>query len=212
MTQQPPQSLHTIDATQAIAHLRRADATLRAIIDAVGTFSLRPHSEGFATLVNAIVSQQISTKAAAAIMRRLEAAVGDLLPARILALAPDDLRAAGLSNQKARYVLDLAAQTHSGALDFARLEDCTDESVIDQLTQIKGIGRWTAEMYLIFGLGRVDVLPVADLGLRQAIKRAYLLDELPDGAAIRSIAEVWRPYRSIAVWHLWRSLNNTPRI
>lgn len=195
------------DPEAALAHLRAADATMAAIIDMVGPYTLHHEPQGFLTLVDAIVSQQISVKAADAIMKRIVAAIEPLTPEMILLRAPEDLRALGLSNQKARYILDLAAHVHNGTVDLTHLPSLDDEAIIRQLIQVKGIGRWTAEMYLIFSLGRADVLPVDDLGLRQGVQRAYQLDELPRSLQIHAIAAPWRPYRSVATWYLWRSLS-----
>ncbi len=202
--------MHTIDATQAIAHLQAVSVPLAHIIANVGPFTLQREPQGFTTLVDAIVSQQISVKAAAAIMNRLLQAVGTLTPPNLLALTPEELRALGLSGQKVRYVLDLATKVHEGSIDLEHLPQLDDEAIITQLTQVKGIGRWTAEMYLIFALGRPDVLPVDDLGLRQGVQRAFALETMPKAAQIRALAESWRPYRSVATWYLWRSLSLKP--
>lgn len=203
-----------IDGGRAITHLREADETMARIIEAVGPFTLQREAQGFTTLVDAIVSQQISVKAAAAIMGRLAAAVEEMTPEALLALSVETLRSLGLSNQKARYVHDLAAHVADGRVDMAHLESLDDEAIIAQLVQVKGIGRWTAEMYLIFALGRPDVLPVDDLGLRQGVQRAYGLGNDLKGKplinAMRAVAEPWRPFRSVATWYIWRSLGNAP--
>ncbi len=197
---------YSFDPEHALVHLQACDPTLGRIIDRVGPFTLEPAVQGFDALVDAIVSQQISVKASIAILRRLTEHVGSLTPTALLAHTPESLREAGLSNQKARYILDLAGKVHRGLLDLALLSQLDDEAIIEQLVQVKGIGRWTAEMYLIFALLRPDVLPVDDLGIRQAVQRAYRLDELPKGPRIRDIAEPWQPYRSVGSWYLWRSL------
>ncbi|MBX0327581.1 DNA-3-methyladenine glycosylase [Oscillochloris sp. ZM17-4] len=189
---------------EALAHLRAADPVLSAVIDAVGPYELTPGTHGFHTLVDAIVSQQISVKAAAAIMSRLEALLGEVVPARILAVDPDALRAVGLSGQKVRYLCDLAERAAVGSLDLAALPDLDDDAVVAQLTAVKGIGRWTAEIYLMFALGRPDVLPADDLGLRYAVQQFYDLPAPPPPAEVRRIGELWRPYRSVASWYLWR--------
>ncbi|MCG8349261.1 MAG: DNA-3-methyladenine glycosylase [Chloroflexales bacterium] len=204
--------MQTFDPERAVAHLRGLSGPLVDIIEQVGPFTLEPEAQGFATLVDAIVSQQISVKAAAAIMNRLVLTVGDLTPQALLAFTPELLRSVGLSNQKARYVLDLAVKVADGVVRLDALPQFDDEEIIAQLIQVKGIGRWTAEMYLIFALGRPDVLPVADLGLRQGMQRAYVLAALPDAQTMTALAEPWRPYRSVATWYLWRSLGNTPAI
>jgi DNA-3-methyladenine glycosylase II len=205
-------STQILQAAEAEAHLRAADPVMAQIVAAVGPCTLSPKPAGFATLVDAIVSQQISVKAADAILRRVEAAAGELAPPALLALGHDALRASGLSNAKARYVLDLSERVADGRLDLDHLAQHDDEQIIQQLVLVKGIGRWTAEMYLIFSLGRPDVLPVDDLGLRQGVQRAYGLPELPKGPAIRAIAESWRPFRSVGTWYLWRSGGVVPSI
>jgi DNA-3-methyladenine glycosylase II len=192
-----------IDYTPAIAHLRAADAVLDRAIDAVGPCLLEPTGHRFATLADAIVSQQISIQAAAAIMRRLEAALGGAVtPAAVLASDEATLSAAGLSGQKVRYLRDLAA--HAATEGFARLPELDDEAAIAALTAVKGVGRWTAEIYLMFALGRLDVLPADDLGLRYAVQQCYALEVPPPAKAIRAMGEPWRPYRSVAAWYLWR--------
>jgi len=137
----------------------------------------------------------------------LAAVKGELTPRRIMRLPHERLRALGLSNQKATYIRDLAERTKSGEVDFAALPDMTDEQVIETLTRVKGIGVWTAQMFLIFGLKRLDVLPVGDLGVRAAIKKAYGLAELPKPGDMEELARAWRPYCSVASWYLWRSLD-----
>jgi DNA-3-methyladenine glycosylase II len=189
---------------EALAHLRAADPVLSAVIDAVGPYQPAPGAQGFHALADAIISQQISLKAAAAIMARLEALLGEVLPARILAVEPEALRAVGLSGQKVRYLRDLAERAAVGALDLAALPALDDDAVIAQLTAVKGIGRWTAEIYLMFALGRPDVLPADDLGLRYAVQQFYALPAPPPPAELRRIGELWRPYRSVASWYLWR--------
>jgi DNA-3-methyladenine glycosylase II len=188
----------------AVSHLRAADPVLAAVIDAVGPYELIPSAQGFRALANAIISQQISIKAAAAIMARLDALLGEIVPERLLAVTPEELRAIGLSGQKARYLRDLAERAALGALDLAALPALDDDTVIAQLTAVKGIGRWTAEIYLMFALGRPDVLPADDLGLRYAAQQFYLLPAPPPSAELRRIGEAWRPYRSVASWYLWR--------
>jgi DNA-3-methyladenine glycosylase II len=174
---------------------------------------LKSQTRYFGALVSAILGQQISVKAARSIRARLEALVPagqEMTPDLILSLTPEQLRAAGLSRAKALYVVDLAEKVRNGTLDLALVAEMPDEDVADVLTRVKGIGRWTADMFLIFCLGRCDVLPVGDLGLRAAAQRVYSLSALPDPRTLRAIAEPWRPYRSVATWYLWRSLDNTP--
>ena len=199
----------------ALDHLRRADPVLDNLIDTFGVV-MRDHGRPpFYALMSAIISQQISVKAAAAIMDRLLALFPEgreVGPAALLAVSTEQLRAVGLSAAKARYIHDLAEKVAGGVVDIERLPQMSDEEVINSLCQIKGIGRWTAEMFLIFSLGRLDVLPVDDLGLRTSIQRNYGLDQLPKTAEIQALAQPWRPYRTIATVYFWESLHNTPKI
>src|SRR5207253_1850037 len=167
----------------------------------------------FAALVRSIISQQISTKAAAAISARLEQALAltAISPEGILALSSEDLRAAGLSSNKARSLCDLAERVRNQSLPLGLLHELPDEEVIARLVPVRGIGRWTAEMFLIFSLGRLDVLPVDDWGLRSGVKKHYELNEAPVRELLREMAEPWRPYRSIGTWYIWRSLGNVPQ-
>jgi DNA-3-methyladenine glycosylase II len=199
---------------KARRHLARCDPTLKRLIDAIGPCTLRQNPNRFAALVRSIVSQQISTKAAAAIAARLEQALAasrGITPEGILALSADDLRAAGLSAAKARSLCDLAERAHNQTLPLDMLHELPDEEVIAQLVPVRGIGRWTAEMFLIFSLGRLDILPVDDGGLRAGIQREYGWLEPPTKARMMELAEPWRPYRSVATWYFWRSLGNVPQ-
>ena len=194
----------------AIAHLNAADPVMRYLIDSVGPFRLKPMRNRFHALVRSIVSQQISSKAAASIRGKLEALVeadGGLSPEAVLRLSPKKMRKAGLSPQKQAYLFNLAALVHDRKVRLDRLGRLPDEEVIAELIQVKGIGRWTAQMFLIFTLGRVDVFPHDDLGVRAAIKRFYRLDELPDKETSHRIAEAWRPYATVGSWYCWRSLS-----
>ncbi len=194
---------------QAVDHLRRADPVLREVIDRVGPFEPGHEPDLWRSLVGSIISQQLSVKAAATIESRV-AALGDgegfPAPQRLLALPEEALRACGLSGAKTRYVKDLAGKWLDGTLQPERIAALPDEEVIAELTQVKGIGRWTAEMVLIFTLRRPDVLPVDDLGFRNAVQRAYGLAERPGASELQRLGERWRPYRSIATLYLWRSL------
>lgn len=192
-----------MDYTPALAKLSAADPILAELISAVGPCELRPTGHAFATLADAIISQQISVQAAAAITARLIAALGELSPAAFLSASEESLRAGGLSGQKARYLRDLAGHAAAGGLDA--LPDQDDETAIATLIAIKGIGRWTAEIYLLFALGRPDILPADDLGLRYAVQQFYGLAAPPPAAAIRARGEAWRPHRSVAAWYLWRA-------
>ncbi len=194
---------------QALAHLRASDPILGAIIDRVGPFRMKYGSAEFASLLRAIVGQQLSTKAASTIYGRLaEACDGKVVPLAIEGLPDERLRGLGLSPQKLRYVRDLSARTLSGELDFSRLNELPDDEVLARLTAVKGVGVWTAQMFMMFALRRPDVyFPVADLGLRNAIHRVYRLKQPPKPDKMLKIAACWRPYTSIACWYLWRSLD-----
>lgn len=196
---------------KATAHVRRSDPVLAAIIREVGPCRLRVDETGgaFAALVESIVYQQITGKAAASIYGRVRRLLRRRhpRPQDILAATEDALRAAGLSRQKVAYLRDLA-QKVTGGLKLRVLPRLHDEAVIEALTEVKGIGRWTVEMFLIFRLGRMDVLPVHDYGIRKAMQRAYRLRKLPTPDRMRKIAEPWRPYRTVACWYLWRSLES----
>jgi DNA-3-methyladenine glycosylase II len=195
---------------RAVSHLRRADPVLDKVIGAVGPCRLRPDPGGgpFAALVEAILYQQITGRAAATIHGRLREAVGRRhpRPPDIAGLSDGQLRSAGLSRQKIGYLRDLAEKTADG-LPLSRLRRLADDDVVGALTGVKGIGRWTAEMFLMFRLGRPDVLPVGDYGIRKAMQRAYRKRALPKPEWMRQRAEPWRPYRTIASWYLWRSLD-----
>lgn len=192
----------------AVLHLRR-DKVLRRVIDAVGPFQLRLERDRFRMLARSIISQQISTAAARSIRARLEAltAPDGITPASIVRLDEAQLRSVGLSARKASFIRDLAAKVHAEEVALARLGRMKDEDVIADLTQIRGIGRWTAQMFLIFALGRLDVFPEDDLGVRAAIRNLYALAEMPDKHTAREIAAQWRPYASVASWYCWRSLD-----
>jgi DNA-3-methyladenine glycosylase II len=203
---------------KAIAHLRAADPVLAGLIEQYGPTRLddgrdsSPHDH-YGTLVRAIVGQQLSTKAAASIFARLTERFDGRAPTpeEVLAEDPEELRtAAGLSRAKAAYLRSLAEHVLSGELEFERLDELEDEQVIAELTAVKGLGVWTAQMFMMFHLRRPDVLPVGDLGIRRAIELAYGLAGLPDPAAMEAIAQPWRPHRTLACRYLWRSLRNEP--
>jgi DNA-3-methyladenine glycosylase II len=203
------------DYTRARRTLLRRDPVLAGIIRRHGPCGLgaaRERFDHFSMLVRAIVFQQLSTKAATTIHDRL---IGLMPDARaeaeaLLALTDEQLRAAGISRQKAGYLRDLCARVATGDVALDALDAMSDEEVIVSLTRVKGIGRWTAEMFLIFRLQRPDVLPVGDLGIITAVQKAYRLRKPPTPDRLRKIGEAWRPYRSIASWYLWRSLDNEP--
>jgi DNA-3-methyladenine glycosylase II len=191
----------------AIEHLRRSDPILSEIIGRVGNYAIEFRDPVFETLVKSIVYQQLSGRVAGVIFGRLLAAAGPrLTPESILKLRPSRMRTLGLSTQKTAYIRDLARHTRDRHLIFEELLDLPDEAVIERVTKVKGIGVWTAHMFLIFALRRHDILPTGDLGIRNAIRRAYALPDLPTPAQIEKMAESWRPYCSIASWYLWRSL------
>jgi 3-methyladenine DNA glycosylase/8-oxoguanine DNA glycosylase len=201
----------TVISAEAIAHLSARDPVLAGVIASVGVFEPPHEPDLWWSLVDAIVSQQLSVKAAATIAGRV-AALGSNgsrpSPETILATADDTLRACGLSRAKVVYVKDLAARWSDGRLNPARLVELQDGEVVAELIAVKGIGRWTAEMFLIFTLGRPDILPVDDLGLRTAVHRAYNLAERPAAAEVARIGERWKPFSSAATLYLWRSLKN----
>jgi DNA-3-methyladenine glycosylase II len=195
-------------------HLMKRDPVLRPHIRRNSPCKLRPypHGQHFATLVTSILSQQLSSSAAGTIIGRFK----DLYlpakfpePGQIIETEHEDLRGAGLSNAKARYVKDLAARTIDGTLALKRISRMKDDEVIEMLVKVNGIGVWTAHMFLMFSLGRLDVLPVGDLGIRKGIQQAYGLSALPSPAEIEDLAERrgWRPYCSVASWHLWRIID-----
>jgi DNA-3-methyladenine glycosylase II len=171
------------------------------------------HADPFHALLRAIVSQQLSTKAAATIAARFEGLYGGPpIPAQVIATSDEQLRAVGFSAQKIGYVRDLCRRIEDGGLPLASLDAMSDDEVVEALTQVKGIGRWTAEMFLMFRLHRPDVLPVGDLGIVKAVQKAYGLRKVPTPERLTRIGEAWRPYRSIACWYLWASLHNKPPI
>jgi DNA-3-methyladenine glycosylase II len=199
---------------EAILHLKKSDPVIAAIIARVGKYAIEFREPEFQTLVRSIVYQQLSGKAASTILGRLVAALpdGHLTPEAILALEPERMRALGLSKQKTSYIRDLAERTQAGELDFSRLRDMTDEDVIETLTRVKGVGVWTAHMFLIFALRRPNILPTGDLGVRSAIRKAYRLRDLPKPARIEKLAKRWHPYCSVAAWYLWRSVDGDAEI
>lgn len=191
--------------------LKASDPVLGKLIERVGACTLpppAPNSDLFCALVRAIVGQQISMAAARTIYQRLlDCYDGSSLTTQTLWDTQEEcLRGAGISRQKVVYLKDFAAKMRDGLLVVDRLEAMEDEAIIEALTQVKGVGRWTVQMLLIFTLGRLDVLPVGDLGVRKAIRQFYALEALPKPKAVEDIAQPWKPYRSVAVWYLWRGL------
>ena len=196
-----------LKASRALA---RHDPVFRKLVKSYPGITLRSRGDAFQTLARAIVGQQISVKAAESVWLRFVSTVASMHPARVLRAEPEKLRAAGLSNRKVEYVRDLARHFHEGLLDEARWPDLTDDEIIADLVQVKGIGRWSAEMFLIFYLMRPDVLPLDDIGLQRAIEIHYNDTERMTREEMREIAETWRPWSTVATWYLWRSLDPIP--
>jgi DNA-3-methyladenine glycosylase II len=197
----------------AILHLKKADPVLAEIIRNVGPYALVTRKPTLETLVRSIVYQQISGKAAASILARLKAAVGSRFTApALLRLSTEELRSCGLSAQKIAYLRDLAEKVASRQVNFRKLSSLTDDEVIEHLTQVKGIGVWTVQMFLMFALERPNIFPAADLGVRNAIRRAYNLPDAPTAADLLRISACWHPYCSVATWYLWRSLEGAAGI
>jgi DNA-3-methyladenine glycosylase II len=202
---------------EAVEHLRRSDDTLKRIIDERGSLDPEARRRGrppdpYAALLRSIVGQQLSTKAARSIYGRLEEIFGGRAPTpqELLDADPELVRSAGLSRPKVKYLRSLAEHVLSGELALERLPDLGDEEVEREITAVKGLGQWTAHMFLIFHLGRPDVLPVGDLGVRRAVERAYGLEALPSAEELERLGERWAPYRSLASLYLWESLDNVP--
>jgi DNA-3-methyladenine glycosylase II len=216
---------------KAILYLKKSDPIMRGIIERVGPYRMEFGEPTFHSLAEAIVYQQLNGKAAVTIFNRFTALAGDpLTPEGILKLTPEQMRSVGLSKQKASYLLDMAERAHRGELNFSRLHEMTDEEVIEHLTQVKGVGVWTAHMFLMFTLQRPDVLPTGDFGIQMAMFKHYLDKaaarngnrpqsgrtspkprkrkiKLPKPEQMATIAKLWAPYRSVACWYLWRSLD-----
>ena len=193
---------------RAVTHLKKADPVLRAIIERIGPCKMEYGPPEFHSLAEAIVYQQLNGKAAVTIFKRFTDLAGDpVTPAGILKLTAVQMRSVGLSKQKSSYLFDMAQRTQRGELDFARLGGMSDEEVIKHLTQVKGVGVWTAHMFLMFTLRRPNILPVGDFAVQMAIKKLYRKRKMPKPADMEKIARAWEPYRSIACWYLWRSLD-----
>jgi DNA-3-methyladenine glycosylase II len=190
------------------SHFRRHDPTLHEVVRKVGPFTLKPDRDRFGMLVRSIISQQISTSAARSIRERLHLAVAPhrLTHQTLAQLSDQQIRAAGVSPQKLAYLRDLTEKVGQGTVKLNQLGRLRNERIVEELTQIKGIGRWTAQMFLIFALGREDVFPVDDFGVRSAMRRMYQLDESVGREAYLTIATRWSPYASIASWYCWRYL------
>jgi len=213
---------------RAVGHLKKSDPVMRAIIERIGPCRMQFGPPEFHNLAEAIVYQQLNGKAAETIFKRFAALAGEpLTPAGILKLSDEQMRGAGLSKQKLSYLKDLSSKTAAGLLNFARLQDLPDAEVIEHLTQVKGIGVWTAQMFLMFSLKRENILPTGDFGVRMAMFKHYLdvqrakagkkatagtkarkrKIKLPSPEQMEKIAKCWEPYRSVACWYLWKSLD-----
>src|ERR1700689_3421746 len=192
----------------AIRHLKKSDPVLAAIIDRVGPYRMQFGEPTFHALAESILYQQLNGKDAGTIFNRFTAQAGDpLTPQGILKLTHAQMRGVGLSRQKTAYLRDLSEKTKAGLLEFERMPEMPEEEVIPHLTQVKGVGVWTAHMFLMFPLQRPDILPVGDYGVQAAIKKHYRKRKWPKPAVMLKIAKPWAPYRSIACWYLWRSLD-----
>ncbi len=197
-------------ARKARTHLSKADPVLARIIAEVGALGIQPRRERFQALVRNIIFQQLAGAAANAIYGRfvgLFPGVEFPSPQQVLAKTDAQLRSVGLSEKKVLYIKDLAAHVRDGKLNFHRFHRMTDEEIVAHLTQVKGIGKWTAEIFLMFNLGRPDVMPADDLGVQNAVQRHYRMRQRPNRKRLLKHAERWRPYRTAAAWYLWRSLD-----
>ncbi|HCA27312.1 MAG TPA: DNA-3-methyladenine glycosylase [Betaproteobacteria bacterium] len=195
---------------QATTELAAADPMLRRLIQQYRHTGLRSRGDPFSTLVRSIVGQQISVKAADSVWRKLAAAVPKIAPQPLYEATPETLQGCGLSRRKIEYLQDLARHFLDGALQPARWGALDDETVIQELTGVRGVGRWTAEMFLIFSLLRPNILPLDDIGLQRAMSNHYSAGQPISKLKIREIAECWQPWRSVATWYLWRSLDPLP--
>jgi DNA-3-methyladenine glycosylase II len=195
---------------QACRHLSAKDRVMKKLILAHPKMVLQSRGDAFATLARSIVGQQISVKAAQSVWLRFVALAGDVTPARVLLLAPDDMRAAGLSARKVEYLNALSAEFSQGGLSNIEWAAAGDEDIIRQLVAVRGVGRWTAEMFLIFHLQRPNVLPLDDVGLINGISRVYYSGEPVSRSDVRELASAWAPYATVATWYIWRSLEAAP--
>ncbi|MDB5164916.1 MAG: DNA-3-methyladenine glycosylase [Candidatus Saccharibacteria bacterium] len=201
---------------RAAEHLAKNDPHLAPIIKRAGLAAIKPHSNYYWELVDSIISQQLSVKAAASIEKRFQELFDSEFPepAAILEKSVEELRAVGLSGAKARYVRDLAEHVLDGRLVLDNFDSMSNEEIITMLTDVKGIGEWTAHMFLIFSLGRLDILPVGDLGIRNGIRALYSFEDIPTPQQIKDLAAAnnWAPYQSVASWYVWHSLDNVPNV
>jgi DNA-3-methyladenine glycosylase II len=212
--------VRTVRATpKIVAQLSSADPVMARLVEEHGAIVKRELKEerrgdAYGALLRSIVGQQLSTKAASTIYGRMLELFGGHAPTpkQLLAADPDAIRAAGLSRPKINYLRDLAQHVEDGELELDRLDELSDEKIIEELTAVKGIGEWSAHMFLMFHLGRPDVLPVGDQGIRNAVKTQYRLRKLPDAKRLEKLARPWRPYRTLACLYLWSSLDNQPGV
>lgn len=203
-------------AREAAEYLSKADPQLRPVIERAGLCTIRPHTNYYQELVESIISQQLSVKAARSILNRFLELFGGEFPSpqQILTKDVETLRSLGFSRAKATYVRDLAQHVLDGKVVFDHLDDLTNDEVIAELTAVKGIGVWTAHMFLMFCMGRTDILPFGDLGIRNGVRKLYGIADMPDAAQIMKVAadNNWHPYESVASWYVWHSLDNKPAI
>ncbi len=209
-----PPARRKFSIRKASAHLRAVDPVLGALIDLHGPYQPRPSADPWSALVRAILSQQLAGAAASAIQRKWFGFYGDEevtpTPEQVLATSDDDFRACGISRQKVSYFRDLAAHTADGRLRLSKLNRMSDEAVIAALTQVRGVGEWTAHMHLMFHLGRPDILPIGDLGVRKGMQLAYGLAEMPTPKHALEIGAKWAPYRSVGSWYMWQAIEAIP--
>ena len=200
----------------AVSHLSSNDPILAGVIEHTALPSFKPHRDYYWALVDSIISQQLSVKSAAAIERRFRQLFKEKIPQpeHILKKSVDELKSVGLSRPKALYIRDLAEHVESGRLSFEAFDNLSNEEIIRELIDVKGIGEWTAHMFLIFCMGRLDVLAVGDYGIKTGIQKLYDLQELPSPTAIQELAQTnnWHPYESIACWYIWQSVDNKPAV
>lgn len=208
--------INEVHAKKAAQHLAEYDDTLAPVIARTGSCTIRPHRNYYQALVHEVIGQQLHIKAAATIRNRFESLFGKTFPTpeQILTTPVEELRAVGLSRAKASYIRDIAQHIVEGRLRFDHIDGLSNEAVVATLTDVKGIGEWSAHMFLMFCMGRTDILPVGDLGIRNGIRSLYNLDAIPNKADIEAIARDnrWHPYESIASWYIWQSLNNAPAV
>lgn len=200
---------------KALSHLKGCDPVMAGIISSIGPYRIVYRDPDFTAIARSIIYQQVSGAAALTVLNRLTAAAGHngkLVPRKILALGAEGMRPCGVSRQKASYLVDLSEKVQSRRLNFNDLDSMEDQEVIGRLTQVKGVGVWTAQMFLMFALRRPDVLPIGDLGVRNAIHKAYRMEKPPSPLEIETHGAMWRPYASVASWYLWKSLDGAAEL